>query len=51
MSKLGLFSLEKTELRGVMLISFNTEKIIQKKNKLLVIVNLAIRRSSKFELQ
>ena len=42
MSKLGLFSLEKTELRGVMLISFNTENIIQVKNELLVTVNLLL---------
>lgn len=43
MSKLVLFRLKKTALRGVMLISSNTEKIIQEKNKLLGIVNLAIR--------
>lgn len=34
-----------------MLISSSTERIIQEKNKLLGIVNLAIRRSSGFELQ
>lgn len=36
---------------GVMLISSSTERIIQEKNKLLGIVNLATRRSSGFELQ
>lgn len=51
LSKLGLFSLAMTELRGVILIYFITEKMFQEKNKLLVIVYLAVRRSHGFELQ